>query len=76
MDWLRLLFSSCEFYAFGIPYLVYGAWAYRALGQKQYSSIWSIFWAGISFLFIFLLGFFVIAMAATIFIMFNHAEKL
>jgi len=76
MDWLRLLFSLWEFYALEVPYLIFGAWAYRALGRRRYSTIWAVFWVGISFWVIFLLGFFAIAMAAIVVVMFRHAEIL
>jgi hypothetical protein len=76
MDWLRFLFSFREFYAFAVPYIVYGAWAYHRLGKRQYASLWAVFWSGIAFLLIFLLGFFILALAVTVIIMFRHAEKL
>ena len=76
MDWLCLLFSFWEFYALEIPYLIFGAWAYRALGRRQYTNMWAVFGAGTSFWVIFLLGFFAVAMVAMVVIMFRHAEKL
>jgi hypothetical protein len=76
MEWIGLLFSCWEFYALGVPYLVFGGWAYRAIGRRQYTSMWALFWTGISFLVIFLAGFFAVTMVAAIIIMFRHAEKL
>ena len=76
MKLILFLPAYWEYYAFAVPYLVFGFWTYRWIARRAFMNSWVPLAAGMVFWLVFLTGFLVVSFAAEVFIMFQHAEHI